>query len=617
MGLNTIADLIQKKGSDYLAKLLEGELIITEKLDTFRIQFEKKDGELVFFKKDNSQITLIERTLDDTWEQALIEIPTLIGKTKLPEGIRYGVAYTPVERPLRIPYTNLPKYILTDITKRVDNKVVESYDYSEVKHWAGMLCMGRPPVLFEGQLNEDQKRLIIDYGTGEYEGEYESFADLITKTLESSYSKENIIEGIVIKNGKTLVQVLSSEFELLNEAYIKNTNESRDFYDVVMLSLIDFMDSYKLPKIISESKDEMYIEIVNDIFNKYCDSGKLDESSESKYLTPPSFGTSGKLNTKFIKNEEAIENIKQNEIYEALYRVVLSSFKKYKKPYGLLNENVIEKFNNYVGVINNVIHEELEITEHVNDYIAAMDSRYGPLNEARSKNVTIRSLKRRKPNDIDNMRVISSVQSAFLPKESNLEQGSKRVAIYLTTFQPFTNSQKLNIDLIKSQWNVPVILGAVSTERELKGNDFHVNDGIVNGQMRSLSNFNKEDTPSYMMLNSWSLKEIFEFCRPHYEPLIIFTDKGKKSELALQLFYEEEVMGGTLNVLPEFNIGEMENKDALSALRAVEDGNGSLFMEITPKPVHNFYDQIINEYRTWEGSVLTQFEPIKYPEIDR
>ena len=120
-----------------------------------------------------------------------------------------------------------------------------------------------------------------------------------------------------------------------------------------------------------------------------------------------------------------------------------------------------------------------------------------------------------------------------------------------------------------------------------------------------------------MMLNSWSLKEIFEFCRTHYEPLIIFTDKGKKSELALQLFYEEEVMGGTLNVLPEFNIGEMENKDALPALRMIEDGNGSGFMEITPGSVHNFYDQIINEYRTWEGATPAQFEPIKYPEIDR
>ena len=120
-----------------------------------------------------------------------------------------------------------------------------------------------------------------------------------------------------------------------------------------------------------------------------------------------------------------------------------------------------------------------------------------------------------------------------------------------------------------------------------------------------------------MMLESLSLREIFQFCRPHYEPLIIFTDKGKKSELTLQLFYEEEVMGGKINTLDEFNIGEMENKDALAAARAVEDGNGSYFMELTPKPIHNFYDQIINEYRTWDGATINQFEPIIFPQIER
>jgi len=616
MGLNTIAEVLDKRGQSYVEKILDGELVITEKLDTFRILFEQKKGEVIFYKKDNSPITLIERTLDDTWESALVEIPTLIGKTKLPEGIRFGVAYTPVERPLRIPYTNLPRYILTDITKRENNKIVESYDYDEVTQWAGILCMGRPPVLFEGKLNEEQKKLLIAYDTRNYDGGFDTFAEMITKTLKSSYSKEDIIEGIVIKSGKNLFQVISYEFDLLNEAYVKNTHSSRDFYDIIMLSLTNFMDSYKLPKLVSENKDEMYIEIINDIFNKYSKKEKIDENLEPKYLKSPSFGTSGSLNKKFIKNEKTLKYLEQHPIYESLYRVILSSFKKYKKPYGLLSENVVEKFNTYVGVINDAIHEELNSIEYLNDYIDHM-SQYGPLNEYRSGNITVKAIKRRKPNDIDNMRVISSVQTAFLPREHKVTQADQRVAVYVTTFQPFTNSQMSNIEQIHNQWNVPVIIAAIGTERDMKGHEFHVSDGVVKGQMSSLSNFNKSLIPSYIMLGTWSLKQIFEFCRPHYEPLIIFTDKGKKSELALQLFYEEEVMGGKLSVLPEFNIGEMENKDTLSAYRAVEDGNGSLFMEITPKAVHNFYDSIINEYRTWEGATPAQFEPIKYPEMDR
>lgn len=612
MGLNTIASVLNKRGQSYVNKLLSDEVVITEKLDTFRILFEKKDGELIFYKKDNSPITLIERTLNDVWEQALLELPTLIGETDLPEGIKFGVAYTPVERPLRIPYTNLPRYILTDMTKRVNGKVVESYDYEEVKEWAGILCMGRPPVLFEGKLDEEQKRLLIAYDTKQYEGEFNTFAEMITKTLQSSYSKEAIIEGIVIKSGKNLLQVISYEFDILDEAYKKQSG-SRDFYDIVLLSLNEFMDSYKFPKLNSETTPELYIEIVSDIFEKYCSTEKITEGLEPSYLTSPKYGHMGQLNSKFINNEKALEFINEDPIYEALYRVFLSSFRKYKRPYGLLTENVVEKFNTYVGVISNMIDEEMNALEYISEYT----DQYGPLNEGRSENVTVKALKRRQPNDIDNMRVIASVQNAFLPQTFNIPQGEDRVAIYLTSFQPFTNAQMTNIQQIHSQWNIPVLLAAIGSERDVKGKNFHVSDNVVQSQMRTLSNFNKNLIPGFMLLNTWNLKEVFEFCRPHYEPLIIFTDLGKKSELSLQLFYEEEVMGGKINTLPEFNIGEMENKDAIPANRAIEDGNGSMFMEITPKAIHNFYDQIINEYRTWEGAEIVQFEPIVYPEIER
>ena len=616
MGLNTIASVLDKRGQSYVDKLLNDEVVITEKLDTFRILFENVDGEIKFFKKNNSLITLIERTLNDVWEQALVELPTLIGETELPEGIRFGVAYTPVERPLRIPYTNLPRYILTDITKRVDNKIVESYDYEEVKHWAGILCMGRPPVLFEGKLDEEQKRLLIAYDTQQYDGEFDTFAEMITKTLQSSYSKEPIIEGVVIKSGKNLLQVVSYEFEILDEAY-KKTSGSRDFYDIVLLSLNEFMDSYKFPRLNEETSAELYLEIVSDIFEKYCETEKISEGLDASYLTSPQYGHMGKLNPKFIKNEKALKYINEDPIYEALYRVFLSSFRKYKRPYGLLTESVVEKFNSYVGVIANMINEEVNAAEYWVDWVDGMEKRFGHVNEGRSENVTVKSLKRRQPNDIDNMRVIASVQNAFLPQTFNIPQGENKVAVYLTSFNPFTNSQMTNIEQIHSQWNVPIVLAAIGSERDTKGKNFHLTDNLISSQMRALSNFNKNLIPSFMLLDTWNLKEIFEFCRPHFEPLIIFTDMGKKSELSLQLFYEEEVMGGKINTLPEFNIGEMENKDMLASYRMVEDGNGSGFMEITPKPIHNFYDQIINEYRTWEGAEIAQFEPIKFPEIER
>ena len=592
--LNTVSAVLETKGRDYVDKILSDEnLVITEKIDTFRILFEKKDGKLIFYKKDNSPITLIERTLTDIWETALTEIPILVEQANIPEDLKFGLYYTPVERPLRIPYKNLPKYILTDVTHYSNNKVKESYNYDNVKEWSGVLCMGRPPVIFQGKLNEVQKKILIDYDMREYDGEDMNFSRMISKTLGSDYSKEEIIEGIIIKSKNKLTQIISYEFDILNEAYQK-AHASRDFYDIVILSLNSFMRNYNFPILEGETSDEMYLDIVCDVFNKYCKTNDIGESLEPKYLTPPQYGHTGNLNKKFIKNKDTLKYLAKAPIYEALFRVILSSFRKFKKPFGLLSESVVEKFNTYIYLIKDKINEEINISE------------------VRSENVAIESIKKRRKTDVDNMRVIASIQRAFDPEIPEVNQGEQKCAVYLTSFQPFTNSQLENIKQINKTWHTPVILAAVSNKFKVKGKDFHVSDNIVKAQMKSLANFDSELIPGYMLLDSWDLTEIFEYCRPKYEPIIIITDMGKKSEMALQLFFEEEVTGGRINVESDFNIGEMENKDELQAFRAIEDNNASLFMEMTPAPTHIVFDSISTEYKMWTGAELPQLKLNKF-----
>jgi Sec-independent protein translocase protein TatA len=45
-------------------KFLNSEVLITEKLDTYRFQFEKINDEIVFFKKDNTKIGIVERNVE-------------------------------------------------------------------------------------------------------------------------------------------------------------------------------------------------------------------------------------------------------------------------------------------------------------------------------------------------------------------------------------------------------------------------------------------------------------------------------------------------------------------------------------------------------------------------
>lgn len=595
MGLNTLNNVLEKKGQEYLDQFLNENVIITEKLDTYRISFSSENGTLKFFKKDNSEINLVERTLTDIWESAIVEIPTLIDGLKLPEGVRFGIAYTPVERPIRLPYTNLSPYILTDITKRKNGKIVEVFEYTEVKQWASLMNMGRPPIIFEGILSEDQKKILINYDKRNFDDIDVNFSSLIESNFGSSYSGESTIEGIIIKGENTLAQIVSYEFELLNEAYQK-MNSPRDFYDLVLISLNSFLDSHPIPVMEAEDPNQTYINIICDIFNGFCENTSITENLSPKFITPPRFGHSGNLNLKFIENDKTKEILNEGAIFESLFRVVLSSFRKYKKSYGLLTESLINKFNTHVYMINYNSNIELKLNEQlVNEE---------KIVEARSDNVVVQSVNRKKTNDIDNMRVIASIQKAFEPKPFNVRQGDEKCVIYICDMTPFTKIQMENLLAINKAWNLPIIIVGVSDVRKVKGEKFLLSDSLIRAQLESIANFNREIVPAFLLINGWDLKEIFEYARPKYEPVALITDEGKKSEFVLQLYFEDEVMGGRIGVEENFNIGEMSVDDKLSAIRSIEDKLFHSFKENTDRSIWGLFDNIKTEYQIWSGELL-------------
>jgi len=598
--LNTLTYLLEKRGEKYVDELLNSDLIITEKLDTYRVLFEKQGDHLVFFKKDNTELNLIERTLTNVWEDAIIELSTIIGDIMLPEGLRFGVAYTPVERPIRIPYSKIPKYILTDVTLRKNNKVVEVYEYDEVNQWATTLGIGRPPVIFEGILNNEQKSVLKNYTEGNLEKWHGNFAKTISKLFGHTYSNEDIIEGIIIKRDKDLAQIISYEFNILNEAYEKEES-SRDFYDLILLNLNRFMDNYKIPVLEGKTSDEMYLELTSDIFNNFCEQyPNIVESVKPNYLTPPAYGYYGDLNLLLLKNKKTIQILeKGGKIYESLFRIIISSLRKPKKEFGLLSESAVAKFNTFVNVIKHVINEEVEAPQETKLLLE------NTVNEVRSENVVIDAMTKRQLSDIDNMRVIASVQKAFEPDILEVVRGKEKVVVYITDCKPFTKEQEENIRAMNKNWKCPVLIGSVSNARRMKGDKFVFSDDLIKAQLEAVAIENKDIIPAYFLMESWSLNELFQYCRPKYEPIALITDTGKKSQFALQLYFEDEVMGGRIGVEQNFNIGEMDKKEQLPAFRAIEDNLIVRFKEVTPTSIWGLFDSMLAEYRTWSGQFIS------------
>jgi len=595
--------VLEKRGPEYLNQLLSDEIIVTEKLDTYRILFENVNGELKFFKKDNTELSLVERVLTNIWEDAIIELSIILHEEKLPEGLCFGVAYTPVNKPIRLSYDKMPKYILTDVTKRNPStkKVLESYDYDEVTEWASKLNLGRPPVIFAGKLSDTQKKKLIEYGKGNYDEE-----ENLLEIIGNSYSGSDIIEGIIIKSGDQLIQVQTYEFEILNEAY-QRVESSRDFYDLTLLRINSFMDRYDYPQLTERSSDELYLELVCDIFNNYCKAGNISEDIDPKYLNPPSYGYSGDLNLLLIKNLDTIKILESgNKIHESVFKIMLSSFRKYKKPYGLLGESHVQKFNTYVYFINEKVKGQSLGTIPMTELITE-----GKIEEA-SDNVVVNAVHDKIKTDVDNMKIIASVQKAFQPIAPKLNKGKDRCVIYLTDPQPLTKSQEENIQDLARVWKAPVLLAFVRGNARLDGEKFHLSDEIKKAQLEAFADSHKDIVPAFFSIESWDLVEIFQYARPSYEPIAVITDSDKKSEFSVQLYFEEEVMGGRIGVEKDFNIGEMENKDKLTAFRTIEDNEVVTFRELTPDSVWGYFNTMVSEYRKWNGSVPEQFKENKF-----
>jgi hypothetical protein len=173
-------------------------------------------------------------------------------------------------------------------------------------------------------------------------------------------------------------------------------------------------------------------------------------------------------------------------------------------------------------------------------------------------------------------------------------------------------NNKENIENLSRVWKSPVIIGFVKGHMRLDGEKFHLSDQVKRAQLEAFADANQKIVPAYFSIDSWDLVEIFQYARPKYEPIAVITDKEKKSELSLQLYFEEQVMGGRIGVERNFNIGEMDNRDKLTAFRTIEDGLFYSFKELTPQPIWGFFDMMTSEYKEWSGSVPKQFEENKF-----
>jgi len=364
---------------DDLVELVKNkELLIYEDIQGSRI-FVRWNGDKFIIKPksiNNTELNFVDLAIQKFYNAAfqyLHSLPDYITNL-LSNTWWFCFEYFPDNQPAHIEYKKLPKnnLILTCIVKGTKYK----YNYSEIVEYSKLFNVDSLPIIFRGKLNEKQLEIIsLFLHTSEKDLEFvfdeNNFAYFFYKILNPKIENSFLMDDFNDNLEKIIIRISGNDehsFEILNPSYermnLSNKTEYLETYSLILLNFLEFLQIVNSEKIkLKEiTKEELYIELISNIFNEYIDNIKKEIKTWN--LSIPDFFTDDKfkINTFLLKNKKTIELIKSDIKIEYLFKIILSSFnKKKKKPIGIFNEKTTELFNEQVDKISEFLDEILKV----------------------------------------------------------------------------------------------------------------------------------------------------------------------------------------------------------------------------------------------------------------
>jgi hypothetical protein len=284
--------------------------------------------------------------------------------------------YFPDNQPANIEYKRKPKnsLILTCIVK--GNKYI--YNYDELNEYSKLFNTDMLPVLFKGKLNDKQLEIInLFLNTSEKDLKFvfdednfsRFFYNILNPNITNSFLMDknefnDNVEKLVIKIDNNY----EYSFEILNPIHkrlsLNNNTEYVEIYTLILINFLEFLqvDNLNDVKLSGISKDDLYLELISKLFNRYMDNVK-DDIIKWVFHIPDFFKNDKfKINIDLIKNEQTIEYIKMDSKIEYIFKIILGSFhKKRKKPIGIFTEDTVKSFNKTVDEISNKLDLMLNV----------------------------------------------------------------------------------------------------------------------------------------------------------------------------------------------------------------------------------------------------------------
>lgn len=365
---------------EFIEQIKDKDLLIYEDVQGSQIYVKYNGDKFIIKPKSikNEELNFIDLTVQKFYNQAFVyfhSLPDYITDI-LNQNWWFVFEYFPDNQPANIEYKRKPKnsLILTCILK--GSKHV--YNYDELVEFSKLFEVDTLPVLFKGKLNGKQLEIInLFLNTSEKDLKYvfgeenfsKFFYSILNPNVDNSFlmDKEEFnenMEKVIIKlDGDN-----EYSFEILNPIHkrlsLSNNTEYVEIYSLILINFLEFLqlEDIKTLKSIKLTKDEIYVDLICKLFNKYMDDVK-DDIIEWDFHIPDFFKEEKfKINIELLDNPKTIDYIKTDPKIEYTFKVILGSYhKQRKKPIGLFTDKTVELFNQIVNKISDRIDETLNI----------------------------------------------------------------------------------------------------------------------------------------------------------------------------------------------------------------------------------------------------------------
>lgn len=606
-GIAQLREIQEKRGEAFLKGLLEGYVIINEKMDgTFFGVKKTKNDEFKYFKK-SGELTYVDRVLMQYYNPAIEHFESLPieKRQRIPANFFFGFEYVTsrnfaAKNNKQRPNSGL---VLSYIQKLGADGQPESSIQTKARldPWADYLEVDRAPIIFEGRLNDEQKTEILEFVYAPTEKLIEkfkttSFTKHILSVLNGQIGSEPLgdderISEIVFrfyerdsdeqKETAFLAKLIDPLFQAKKEKK-EQKNLSQDYIWLIVIDLMNHFESYDLEALRqiagdSGSYEEKYLRLINSIFKDFIRNyekkyeGLILELPE--YLNRPEF----KMDLNLILEPEVKRLIRANDTYAEIYKILLNFFRKNRKKSSsdFFTPELLSQLNLIVNKLRNIImgNEVYEgLFPSFNEYLGAANEEY-VLGEKEALEE-----KKNKPK----------------PAQVNLLIGK---------FQPINIGHIKAAEKLRDKNELPCVLVAIKPAKRNPSSPFST--AVTQRLLERVQQEKSELLKDYLMVEEANLEKIIESLTPNYEPALIGSSEEKIKDFVIHL---EHIKKRKIPLRFSSKIKLVELPKYIKAeevIRSIKDSDFNSFKKMAPASIASEFFNLQKDLESLDGSAHT------------